>query len=61
VGVWELDREIRLGELSPKLLRPIDPLWGHVADNLAEKVVRLPLVLMPVAIGFGLWWAGACR
>jgi len=55
--VWELDREIRLGELSPKLLRPIDPLWGHVADNLAEKVVRLPLVLVPVIVGF--WWAGA--
>jgi ABC-2 type transport system permease protein len=55
--VWELDREIRLGELSPKLLRPLDPLWGYVADNLAEKVVRLPLVLVPVAAG--LWWAGA--
>ena len=55
--IWELDREIRLGELSPKLLRPIDPLWGHVADNLAEKAVRLPLVLVPVTAG--LWWAGA--
>ena len=55
--VWELDREIRLGELSPKLLRPIDPLWGHVVDNLAEKAVRLPLVLLPV-VG-GMWWAGA--
>ncbi len=55
--VWELDREIRLGELSPKLLRPIDPLWGHVADNLAEKAVRLPLVLGPVWVG--LWWADA--
>jgi ABC-2 type transport system permease protein len=49
--VWELDREIRLGELSPKLLRPIDPLWGHVVDNLAEKVLRLPLILVPVVIG----------
>jgi ABC-2 type transport system permease protein len=55
--VWELDREIRLGELSPKLLRPIDPLWGHMAENLAEKVLRLPLVLIPVAIGFA--WTGA--
>jgi len=55
--IWELDHEIRLGELSPKLLRPIDPLWGHVAANLAEKLVRLPLVLVPVFAG--LWWAGA--
>ena len=55
--IWELDHEIRLGGLSPKLLRPIDPLWGHVIDNLAEKAVRLPLILVPVAAG--LWWAGA--
>lgn len=55
--VWDLEREIRLGELSPKLLRPLDPLWGHVIDNLAEKAVRLPLVLGPVVAG--LWWAGA--
>jgi ABC-2 type transport system permease protein len=55
--VWELDREIRLGELSPKLLLPIDPLWKHAIENLAEKVVRLPLVVVPVLAG--LWWAGA--
>ena len=54
--VWELDREIRLGELSPKLLRPIDPLWGHLADAVAEKLVRLPLVVLPV--GLGMLWAG---
>jgi ABC-2 type transport system permease protein len=54
--VWELDREIRLGELSPKLLRPIDPLWGHLADAFAEKLVRLPLVALPV--GLGMLWAG---
>jgi ABC-2 type transport system permease protein len=55
--VWDLDREIRLGELSPKLLRPLDPYWGHVAANLAEKVLRFPLTLLPVV--FGLWLAGA--
>jgi ABC-2 type transport system permease protein len=49
--VWELDRQIRLGELSSKLLRPIHPLWGHLADTLAEKVVRLPLVALPVGLG----------
>lgn len=54
--VWELDREIRLGELSPKLLRPMDPMWVHLADNVAEKAVRLPLVLVPVVAGMA--WAG---
>jgi ABC-2 type transport system permease protein len=55
--VWELDRAIRLGELSPRLLRPLDPMWYDVADHVAEKVVRLPLVLLPVVAG--LWWAEA--
>ena len=31
--VWELDREIRLGELSPKLLRPFDPMWVHLGGQ----------------------------
>ena len=55
--LWDLDREIRLGELSPKLLRPLDPYWEHVVSNLAEKTLRIPLVLVPVALGIGL--AGA--
>ena len=55
--LWDLDREIRLGELSPKLLRPLDPYWEHVVGNLAEKTLRMPIVLLPVALG--LWLAGA--
>lgn len=55
--IWELDRQIRLGELSPKLLRPLDPFWEHVVDNLAEKVLRVPLLLPPLALGF--WLTGA--
>ncbi len=54
--MWELDRQIRLGELSPKLLRPLDPYWEHVVDNLAEKVLRIPILLPPLALGF--WLAG---
>lgn len=55
--IWELDRQIRLGELSPKLLRPLDPFWEHLMDNLAEKVVRIPLLIPPLALGF--WLTGA--
>ncbi len=54
--LWDL-REIRLGELSPKLLRPLNPYWEHVVGNLAEKALRIPIVLLPVALG--LWLAGA--
>jgi ABC-2 type transport system permease protein len=46
--VWELDREIRLGELSPKLLRPMDPMWVHLADNVAEKAVLGGFALLVV-------------
>ena len=55
--LWDLDREIRLGELSPKLLRPLDPYWEHVVSNLAEKTLRVPIVLVPLALG--MWLAGA--
>lgn len=55
--VWELDRAIRLGELSPRLLRPLDPMWQDVADHAAEKLVRLPIIGLPVLAG--LWWAEA--
>jgi len=64
--VWDLDREIRLGELSPKLLRPIDPIHQHVAFNWADKLFRLltvvPLIAMVLA-ATGAWpeQAGAGR
>ncbi|WP_051935547.1 ABC-2 family transporter protein [Deinococcus sp. YIM 77859] len=54
---WELDFEVRQGTLSPKLLRPMDPLWGHYAAHLAERVVRLPPLLLLVAL-FA-WLSGA--
>jgi ABC-2 type transport system permease protein len=54
---WELDHDIRLGELSPKLLRPLNPIHAHVALHLADKVFRLltvvPLILLAAAIAPG--------
>ena len=38
---WELDYDIRMGELSPKLLRPIDPIHNHMALHVADKIFRL--------------------
>jgi len=43
--VWDLDRQIRLGELSPKLLRPFNPLHEHISFNLADKLFRVPIVI----------------
>jgi ABC-2 type transport system permease protein len=47
---WELDRQIRLGELSPLLLRPINPFFDHMTIHLADKAFRLPILLPPLAI-----------
>jgi ABC-2 type transport system permease protein len=48
---WELDQQIRLGTLSPKLLRPMNVFWEHVAAHLAERLVRLPIVLLVLLVG----------
>lgn len=49
---WELDYQIRQGIMSPKLLRPLDPFWEHLAMHVTERLVRLPFIV--VVIGAGL-------
>lgn len=48
-----LAENIRLGELSPWLLRPAPYIVGQIANNLAEKIVKL-LFLLPLVLAFGL-------
>lgn len=40
---WDLDRQIRTGELSLVLMRPISPILHHVVSNLATQPLRLAL------------------
>jgi ABC-2 type transport system permease protein len=47
--IWELDYEIRHGDLSVKLLHPINPIHEYIASHLADKVLRL-WILIPLAI-----------
>jgi ABC-2 type transport system permease protein len=47
--IWELDYEIRHGDFSLKLLRPLDPAHDYVASHLADKVFRL-IVLIPLGL-----------
>lgn len=51
--IWELDYEIRHGDLSVKLLHPINPIHEYIAAHLADKVLRL-WILAPLAILA--WW-----
>lgn len=51
---WELDYDIRKGELSPKLLRPIDPIHDHLALHLADKLFRLFTAVPPILLAAAL-------
>lgn len=48
---WVLDDHIRQGTLSPKLMRPLDPVWEFLTEHVAERIVRLPFVLLVLAGG----------
>lgn len=49
----ELGYLIRSGQLSPKLLRPLLPLWEALATNLSYKIATFPIVL-PLWLVFAL-------
>jgi ABC-2 type transport system permease protein len=48
---WELDFQIRQGTLSSKLLRPLNVFWEYVAMHIAERLVRLPIILVVLMAG----------
>lgn len=48
--IWDLDRDIRQGMLSPQLLRPIDPAHNHFARILALRPLQVILIGPPIAI-----------
>lgn len=53
--IWEFEREVVEGNLSFRLLQPLDPVWHHVARHLAEKLTRLPLTIFLTALFFLLY------
>ncbi|MBW4552142.1 MAG: ABC-2 family transporter protein [Aphanocapsa sp. GSE-SYN-MK-11-07L] len=53
--IWEFEREVVEGRLSPRLLQPIDPVWHHVASHLSERLARLPFALALVGLFFILY------
>ncbi len=53
VSTWhgpELSQHIRLGELSPRLLKPFHPLWIYGLRALPTKPLRLPIFLPPIIL-----------
>ncbi len=55
--VWELDIEIRQGTLSPKLLRPLDPMWIHYVAHVSERLIRVVPMIGILAVF--VWLSGA--
>lgn len=54
--IWlirDLDRLVRLGELSHHLLYPVHIYWRMFGWHLADNAIRLPIVL--VFVPLGLW------
>jgi ABC-2 type transport system permease protein len=59
--IFEFEKEVVQGKLSPQLLQPIDPVWRHVASHVAERVTRIPFTLGLIGLFFLLypqsfWW-----
>jgi ABC-2 type transport system permease protein len=53
--VWEFEKEVVEGKLSPKLLQPIDPVWHHVAGHIAERFARMPFTIALMVLFFILY------
>lgn len=47
--VWAWDQDMRSGDLSVRLLRPLHPFFQYVADDLGYRAVSLA-VLLPVLV-----------
>lgn len=59
--IWDFEREVVEGKLSPYLLQPIDPVWRHFFGHLAERFARLPFVFVLIGLFLLLypeagWW-----
>lgn len=48
--IWDFEKEVVQGKLSPLLLQPIDPVWRHFFGHLAERLTRLPLIFLLVGL-----------
>ncbi|PZO15359.1 MAG: multidrug ABC transporter permease [Leptolyngbya foveolarum] len=48
--IWDFEKEVVQGKLSPLLLQPIDPVWRHFFGHLAERLTRLPFIILLVGL-----------
>ncbi len=53
--IWEFEREVVEGKLSPRLLQPLDPGWHHFISHIVERLARLPFTVLLVVLFFALY------
>jgi ABC-2 type transport system permease protein len=53
--IWEFEKEVIQGKLSPRLLQPIDPVWHHFLGHIAERFARLPFIIGLIILFFVLY------
>jgi ABC-2 type transport system permease protein len=53
--IWDFEKEVLSGQLSSRLLQPIDPVWRHLAGHFAERFARLPFAAALVGLFFLLY------
>ncbi len=53
--IWDFEREVVEGKLSPRLLQPLDPVWHHVTSHVVERLARLPFTLILISLFFALY------
>lgn len=54
---WELDYDIRHGDMNTKLLHPIAPIHDYISFNLADKLLR-GMIFTPIVIIVALLFPG---
>jgi ABC-2 type transport system permease protein len=53
--IYEFEKEVVEGKLSPRLLQPLDPAWYHVVSHIAERGARIPFTLLLIGLFFLLY------
>ncbi|MBW4522086.1 MAG: ABC-2 family transporter protein [Scytolyngbya sp. HA4215-MV1] len=53
--IWDFERDVVEGQLSNRLLQPIDPVWRYFAAHCAERLARAPFVGVLIALFFWLY------
>jgi ABC-2 type transport system permease protein len=52
---WEFERELVEGQLSFRLLHPIDPFWHHLVQHIGERLTRFPFIFLLIIFFFVLY------